>query len=193
MMRFFDLQKQAQRIRQCVGPGLHTMWRQGTATANISCKLLVIWTNRYVSSTSMYSRLMSPCTPFNDVKPQCTNISCLSALKLLRSPVPDWKVTEPSEIELNLTDVCGLQELPESLGVTGLTHLALSHNNLSHFPPSVCSMLQLEVLELSYNDHLRLSLPPLLATHNWHGCELCNLTGTRTCGMPVWCIQITLA
>ncbi len=57
---------------------------------------------------------------------------------------------------------CGLQQLPESLGVWAarLTHLDLSNNNLTHFPPCVRGMPQLEVLELSYNESIHLLLPP---------------------------------
>ena len=56
---------------------------------------------------------------------------------------------------------CGLQQLPESLGVWAarLTHLDLSSNKLTHFPSCVRGMLQLEVLDLSYNESIHLMLP----------------------------------
>ncbi len=61
---------------------------------------------------------------------------------------------------------CDLQQLPESLGVWAakLTHLDLSNNRLTHFPPCVRGMLQLEVLDLSYNESIHLYLPAPLTT-----------------------------
>ena len=71
---------------------------------------------------------------------------------------------------------CGLHELPELQGAwaTGLTYLDLSDNNLAYFPPSVRSMLQLQVLDLSYNAPLHLMLPgPTRNPHEPHRCVLC--------------------
>ena len=83
--------------------------------------------------------------------------------------------------------LCGLHELPELQGVwaTRLTYLDLSRNNLAHFPPSVRSMLQLKVLDLSFNAPLHLQLPdssrdPLDDPHRYVLCKRMMNSGSAS-------------
>ena len=82
---------------------------------------------------------------------------------------------------------CGLDDLPKLQGswANGLTYLDLSHNNLAHFPPIVRSMLQLKILDLSYNAPLHLQLPdssrdPLDDPHRYVLCKRMMNSGSAS-------------
>lgn len=71
------------------------------------------------------------------------------------------KLAAGSRLRTLIITECQLEHLPQSLGVWAakLMHLDLSRNKLSYFPLMIRDMLQLQVLDLSYNKHLHLSLP----------------------------------